>query len=176
MTTKQISMSDPNFDTICKFISDCFPNSCVCWIEEITNSKVQSAFDKKLVSLKKSRPEVSVKRLFHGTKERFIDSIVQSGFDPYRNKVSAFGKGTYFATDPRMSLRYTDISKSNQISYVFLCDVIVGNTVQGMSNRYCDTEKYDNFVDNVKNPKIYVSPYHDGAVPMYVIAFYKNVK
>jgi poly(ADP-ribose) polymerase-like protein len=71
------------------------------------------------------------RKLFHGTKLHNIESILREGFKINYNVRHAYGKGTYFSPNVSLSLSYTDGNKTmnifqDELSYVFLCDVIVG--------------------------------------------------
>ena len=37
-------------------------------------------------------------------------------------------------------------------------------------------EQYDNSVDNILNPTMYITPYDYGGIPKYIIAFYKHAQ
>ena len=100
--------------------------------------------------------------------------IALGGFDPTKNRISAFGVGTYFATRASMSLQYTDVDRDG-VSYVFVCKVLVGTTALGKSNAAIP-EGIDNFVNSTTYPTIYVSPYVDGAYPQYLVAFHKSAQ
>lgn len=165
--TEYISLSNSLYDEITNKIRDGYPNACILYIEKINNPTLLDNYEKR----KESIPDVKEYELFHGTKSENIKSIIDTGFQVKYNTVSAYGIGTYFSTNPSYSMfHYTNIDKSG-ISYVFLCDVLVGKCQQG-SHKLQITA--DNAVDKLSNPNIYVTPYDDGCYPKYLVAFHKN--
>ena len=69
--------------------------------------------------------------------------------------------------------------KSNEeVTYMFLADVIVGRLTRGGQRipGVNPVYNWDNNIDFDTNPKIYTTPYPDGAYPRYIIAFHKNAK
>lgn len=142
-------MSDKRFDEISKKVTESYQNACILFIDEIAKEWPEHE------SMK--TPTTVVVQLFHGTLEKNIDSIISRGFKSEMNTRSAFGRGTYFAKHANYSKDYAYTSKDDEITYMFLCDVI--------------SEKC-----TYSNGTIYVTP-HDGAgVPRYLIAFYKNAR
>jgi hypothetical protein len=106
-----ISVSDPRFDKIASMMPEC----CILEIHEI--EKDYNDFDKRNLNKK-------TLKLFHGTKHSVIHSIIEEGLKTSYNKISAYGKGVYFSPNVNFSMTgYTDIGP-NDMSYVFLCDVI----------------------------------------------------
>lgn len=170
-STRYVEMSEPDYDMISKRIRASYPDSCISWIEEITNHSVRTAYDtRKALIFSGSNSE---QLLFHGTSEEAVNNIAAGGFDPAYNKASAYGKGTYFAKNASYSFNYMK-SEKNGISFMFLCEVLVGKSCLGSSNIPINTSLYDSSVDNLANPTIFVTPYADGAYPKYIIAFHKN--
>jgi Poly(ADP-ribose) polymerase catalytic domain len=168
---KPVCLSSPLYDEVCARIRDSYPNSCVLYIDEVTNPELRQKYEAR----KDSIPNVQEKRLFHGTKFVNIDSIAKHGFDTKLNKTSAFGRGTYFATNASYSREYSNKDQED-ISYMFLCDVLVGRCKRFGGSEKIDTESYDTGVDSVEAPSIYVCPYNDGCYPTYLVAFHKNAK
>jgi len=68
--------------------------------------------------------------VFHGTKQRLVDSILKYGFLIELNKASSKGVGTYFSKNCNKSSGYID-SGRNSIKCMFVCDVVleVGTTI-----------------------------------------------
>jgi len=161
-------MSEPDYDMISKRIRASYPDSCICWIEEVINPNLRKAYEER-------RNSMSEIQLFHGTSEEVVNTIAAGGFDPAYNKISAYGKGTYFAKNASYSFNYMK-SEKNGISFMFLCDVLVGTSCQGSSNMNINMELYNSSVDNLANPTIFVTPYADGAYPKYIIAFHKKAQ
>lgn len=170
-----ISISEPFYTKIESAIQQSYPNSCILYIDELQNQPLKEKYDKKKLELESKRgaENISELLLFHGTKAENINSIAENGFLTRLNQRAAFGNGIYFSTLANYSKDYTD-SDTDEISYMFMCNVLIGkcHTCHGQ----IDTNLYDNSVNTIKNPTIYVSPYDDGCFPRYLIAFYKNTK
>lgn len=173
-TIRYVEMSESIYTTISKRIHESYPSSCICWIEEITNGNLQDAFIKRKSEIIKHRP-INELQLFHGTSEDAINSISSGGFDPTYNKTSAYGLGTYFAKNASYSFSYMKPNKAG-ISFMFYCDVLLGTSCCGSAGLAINTEKYDSAVDTLVSPTIVVTPYPDGALPRYIIAFHKTAK
>lgn len=170
-----VKMGEPIFNEICSKVTSTYSNACVTWIQELFLPEIEEEYQRNRETIIALRGEVEEKILFHGTTKMGIDSIIKTGFDPKFNKVAAYGKGTYFSTMAAYSKNYA-CRDSDGFSYMFLAQVLVGKTTNGKGPFDLDTSKYDNFVDNVKNPTIYVTPYLNGAIPRYIFAFYPNAK
>lgn len=141
-----IETSDPEFDRIASMMPDC----CIVEIKKVLDD-LQCFYNRNDIEDKKTR------EMFHGTKSKFVNNILSEGLRSYANKISAYGKGTYFSPDIKLSLfSYTDKDDklNNELSYVFLCDVIVDETKGNGSN-------------------IYVCPRDDSFRIKYLISFYK---
>jgi len=171
MIARYVEMSDPHYNKISAYIRESFPQSCILWIEEIINPVLRQAYDAR----KATMPIPNEHQLFHGTKEEVITTIAAGGFDQSFNTTSAYGMGTYFARDASYSHAYMRPDKKG-VSFMFLCDVLVGKPCQGTSRLVIDTTKYDSAVDHSMNPSIFVTPHADGAYPKYIIAFHKLAK
>lgn len=174
-----IFMTDSRYDEISQRIRASFPNSCILFIDEVVNEHLQNKYNDQLTKIKTLRGEDQVQEmlLFHGTSAENIDSIGYYGFDTSRNTTSAFGRGTYFAKNASYSNHYMKSTDSKGISYMILANVIIGKCILGKNTNYHkEKNKYDNFVDNIITPSIYVTPYDNGAYPKYIIAFHKNAK
>lgn len=165
-------MSDPQYDYISKRVRESFPQSCICWIEENINDRLLRAFEERRCEIAK-KGAMNVVQFFHGTTEGAVNSIAASGFDPAYNKASAYGKGTYFAKNALYSLSYMKPNSAG-LSFMFLCDVIIGTACLGSGGLEIDTTKYQSAVDRLEDPTIVVTPYADAAYPRYIIAFHKN--
>jgi hypothetical protein len=61
---------------------------------------------------------------------------------------------------------------NEEISYMFFADIIVGEMSAPSQTQQLNTDIHDLFVDNPKDPNIFVIPYADSAYPSYVIAFH----
>lgn len=177
MEYKGLSLDSVIFDEISTKIQQSYPNSCVLYIDEVVNKSLEDNYKKKQEELEKLRGSEIIKeiRLFHGTKYLCIGNIAQNGFRMKFNKVSAYGIGTYFSTSATYSKEYMDTDE-NGVSYMFVCDVLIGKVGQVPRDTQIDTKNIDTSVNNIKNPTIYVSPYDDGCYPRYLVAFHKQAR
>jgi hypothetical protein len=175
MAQINLPMSDKRYDTISARVRQSYPNSCILWIDEIDNAVQIHEHDKLFEEISQKRPANTVKKLelFHGTAETNIAPIIQDGFQVKYNKIGAYGKGTYFSTVANYSIAYAKDGR-DKISYMFLCSVITGIAGRYGSMQEINTTEHDNAVDNHNHPSIYVTPYDYGAIPKYIIAFYKH--
>ena len=151
-----------------------WPSSCILFIDQVINQPLEYLYNNRKETIKNIRGSVEEMQLFHGTNALSIEPICNNGFDPSKNTTSAFGRGSYFAKNASYSFRYMKSKDGNGISYMFLCDVIVGVSTIGTLNKIMDTTIVDNFVDNIENPTIIVTSYIDGSFPRYIVAFHKE--
>ena len=127
---------------------------------------------------KLSSGKVVEKRLFHGTRKKYIDAICEhQGFD-WRlcgsTVGTAYGKGSYFAQDANYSRRFAEGTE------MFLVQVLVGEFTVGNKNLLRPPPKdpskpnenlYDSCVDNILCPNMYVIFDHSQAYPEYIIQY-----
>ena len=172
MSLRYVEMKEPIYDTISKRIRESFPNSCILWIEENENIHLHAAYENRKKEIAKDG-SINEFQWFHGTREENITKIAMEGFDPAFNKTSAYGKGTYFARNASYSNSYM-VPNSNGISFMFLCDVLMGKPCAGTHNLEIEKELYHSAIDNFQKPAILVTPFKDAAYPRYIIAFHKN--
>lgn len=171
-----VPMSDPIWDTASKVLLTDYPKMCICWIERINNPEVREAYADRREAMREQigTENVHERVLFHGTKANHIDDIVRDGFKVALNRVSAYGIGTYFATSAAMSASYTDVAYSSEMSFMFVCNVLVGRCAAGHHKATLDTRLYDNTTNDRLNPTIFTTPTDDRAFPEYLVAFYKR--
>jgi len=176
--TKYLSLNDPEYSKIENAILETYQNACICWIEEVENKELLG----KYTAYKNTFVEPNEKRLFHGTNKENINSIIENGFDPTRNKASAYGLGTYFSTRAAYSKDYSLKGKKskkgnpeNDIAYLFVCDVVTGKTKQG-SGLAKIPPGFNSFTDNVDKPDMYVVDKLEACFPRYVVGFYPYTK
>jgi hypothetical protein len=174
MVRQYIEMANPMYDFISNEVRKSHPNSCILWIEENINDVLLASYEEQKMLIEEMRGKPSEELLlFHGTKEANIDVICNEGFEPKLNVASVYGKGVYFAKNSSYSFNYMDVGR-RKISYMFLCNVLIGNQCVGSSGKYIDTEIYDSACDSLERPTIFVTPYKNSSYPRYIIAFYKN--
>ena len=173
---KDVFMSDKHYDKIEEDIRKSYPNSCILWIEEIINPELEENFQKQKAEIEAKRGKPCKElELYHGTREEYSNSIIKNGFDPLANARSAYGKGSYFAKNASYSRDYAPPA-SDQVSFMLICSVLVGEIAVYGPSKLIDTSKHDNSVDNSKSPSIYVTPYQYGAIPRFIVAFHRNAK
>ena len=172
---RNVTMSDKRYDQISARIRQTYPNACMLWIDEIDNRNLEQEHEDlyQIILAKRPAGTVSRQELFHGTGEESIKAITQGGFKVSYNKIGAYGKGTYFSKNANYSINYARDGKE-QISYMFLCSVIVGTCGSYGSLQPINTELHDNAVDNPIMPSMYITPHDYGGIPKYIIAFYKS--
>lgn len=144
-----LEIFNPEFDRLSRMMPKC----CITQIIKIDDPNA-SNFDKRLNEITEGDRSENVKEMFHGTKLQNVNSILAVGLQSKYNKISAYGKGTYFSPNISLSLgMYTDSIKE-QLSYVFLCEVISKDAKRGSQD-------------------IYVCSRNDSFRIKYLIAFYK---
>lgn len=173
-TFKEISTSSKLYDEIALKIRKSYPNACILYIDEVVNPELYNDYMNKKEELITLRDEnIIEKLLFHGTSHKNINNIATNGFLANKNKISVCGRGSYFSTIASYSMKYS-VSKDDDISYMFLCDVIIGKCGIYGNMSIINTDIHDNSINSVQNPTIYVTPYDTGAYPKYLIAYHKN--
>lgn len=176
-TFKEVSTSSKLYDEISFKIRESYPNACILYIDEVINPELYDAYMTKKHELITLRGDLSVteKLLFHGTSYKNINSIATTGFLTGKNKISVYGRGSYFSMMASYSKDYS-VSYTDDISYMFLCDVIIGKCGIYRNLGVINTDIHDNSINSAHNPTIYVTPYDPGAYPKYLIAYHKNAK
>ena len=145
-------MSDTRYTDIESLIRKSYPEACILYIDEIINPCLEARFQKRRTTMK------GVKSMFHGTKESTINQIITNGFDPLFNVRAVHGPGVYFAENAMYSSAYMFSSKPGDPTFMFLADVLVGETGK----------------DNYHGPEIMTTVHADGAFPRFLIAFHKG--
>jgi hypothetical protein len=173
---RDVFMSDKRYDRIEAGIRESYPNSCILFIEEIIHAELEARWSALRDKISQTRGrECQVLELYHGTREEFANSIIKNGFEPAANKVSAYGRGTYFAKAAAYSKDYAPPA-ADEVSFMLVCDVLVGECGLYGANKVIDTAVHDNSVNNLNAPTIYVSPYAAGAIPRFLVAFHRNAR
>jgi hypothetical protein len=155
-----IFLENKQFDNIANKIYETYPKACILFIDLIDNPQLKKVYNDYKEKLIEKRGSVKELDLFHGTHANLIDIIAEEGFDPAKNVVSAYGKGSYFSSTAAYSFNYMKSSDKEGISYMFLAKVLQGKIGEDIS-----------IAGN-----IHVMPVWEGAYPEYVIAFYKNAQ
>jgi hypothetical protein len=174
-----IDICSKEADAIMELIKKTFPNECVIMIEKINNPILLEKYNKRLNDLKQIRGNklISEQKLFHGTDRKSVENIAKNGFLSNYSKVNAYGIGTYFAKEYKLSRGYAT-SKTHKLFDVYdtfiIANVILGIPVLGEGGKFIDVSKFDYGCNNIKNPTIYSIPYDDAAYPEYAITFYSE--
>jgi len=154
-TREYVSINSAIFNEIADRIALTYSQACILWIEKVVNADMSERYE-----TQKKINSFTEKQLFHGTSHNSINSICSEGFKSDCNKVSAYGKGTYFSSQASFSWNYMKTSqkdKDAEICYMFYTDVLVSSA---------DT--------TVNNDQIVVVSNDNCIYPRYIIAFHKN--
>lgn len=189
---EHVGLSDKKYDQIIEMISKSYPDSCIVEILRIyTDPDKETLFMNHFNNF----PNAKIVELFHGTGKDSIESISQEGFIVSKNKISAFGKGTYFSNIARIAVEYgtkamprqafgtkkTLKPSSQELTYVILADVVLG-TDAVVGNQYIDNNyltqysKPSHYVNDLRNPSYICVPHDNGAIPRYIICFHKETQ
>ncbi|XP_068162924.1 protein mono-ADP-ribosyltransferase PARP12 isoform X2 [Antennarius striatus] len=148
-------------------------------IERIQNKALWEVFQWQKGQMQNSRGgrRVREEKLFHGTDNKYVDTICQTNFD-WRlcgTHGTAFGKGSYFAKDAKYSHSYTSDS---DVKSMFVAHLLVGDYTKGSpdyrrppSKNGDDINFFDSCVDNVSNPSIYVVFEKHQIYPEYLLQY-----
>ena len=111
--------------------------------------------------------------LFHGTSDEAMDEIINDnvfGFKPLMCQRTSFGKGTYFAKRASYSISFCSPQKGYQ-KRIIVAAVAVGHSALGMDKDLFPPKGFHSFVNDMKDPSIFVIPDGASAYPAYVITF-----
>jgi hypothetical protein len=168
---KTVDTSDKKFDEVETLVRKSYPKSCIVYIKEITNEYLEKKYEEYKKTMNENPTELLA---FHGTKPDAVKAIIYDGFREEYIKVAAYGFGHYFAKNCSYSQGYAT-DDIDGISTVFICKIALGKCKTGRSFEKI-TPDYDNFVDNLKKPSIYVVTNNHGVIPKYEVGFYKKAK
>jgi hypothetical protein len=184
---KHIFLDDKRYDSILNSIRATYPNSCIIEIKEVINDD-----DRVQVFLKNYEKELNLKEstklieLFHGTDENSSYNIIDEGFLISRNKISAYGKGTYFSNSADIAKSYAlsrgNKKSQNNLLYVIIADVIVSDMqlgsppslVSSASSASSVSPSVSCYVNNVDHPSYFCIPHDNRALPKYIVSFYEQ--
>lgn len=120
MSLEFISTSDPEWKRIAALIDKEFPEACIISIDRIINDDNIRRFSKRTSDC----PDVNIQEMFHGTKAKNVDSIIEHGLQARFNQRSAWGRGTYFSDKLTHSLFGFSDQKNDDAQFIFICDVL----------------------------------------------------
>ncbi|KAE8740644.1 hypothetical protein FOCC_FOCC013843 [Frankliniella occidentalis] len=116
-------------------VSDLFykTNNCLTIqsIEAVKNDNLELKFKDKQEEYKDTYGEVRVVKVWHGTKSRNVDSILENNFDVSRhgqNRGHRFGAGVSFSAITFYASHYCD--EDEDLRSMLLCEVLVSNIVE----------------------------------------------
>ena len=195
---KHVYLSDKRYDEISNTIYSSYPNACIIEILEVTvNPELSEKFYNHLDYMKQKWKDTKILNLFHGTSELGMWDIISNGFDITRNRVSAYGVGSYFSNSTIEANNYAKRHLKNiraDLSLVVLADVVYSKEGSKVGSSYYtdpNNKKYSDailsqkeipegnfltcYVNNKDKPTYYCIPYDFGAVPRYIIKFHESV-
>ena len=167
-----LAVGSPEFDTVAKYITDTYPNACIMSIEKIQSPPHLEEYE----ALKQNMAEPNERTLFHGTRFENSEAIVRSGYDPTLNVTSAYGRGTYFATNASMSSTFM---RNAQIGNFTLAHMLVNTVLVGKPVVYGTSAARQSdavIVNAATNPTIFVVASPTAAIPRYRVAFYTGAE
>jgi hypothetical protein len=171
-----LSTSHPDYDAIVKQTLSEYPRACICMIDRVVLPNLSEEFERRRLAFEQ-KGWGRVLRVYHGTAERNVNSIVTNGFDPRFARVQAFGAGIYFATTFRISYTYagTDGAACESLSHMFICDILPGRYARGRSNQVPPAG-----IDSQGNGETIVITTHfaipaaNQMIPRYLVRFHKD--
>ncbi|CAF5087955.1 unnamed protein product, partial [Rotaria sp. Silwood1] len=114
------------------------PGANVISIEQIKNPNIEALYDYMKRTIAKECPgnDPNERELFHGTGGEAIEGIINRGFDDrYFSPSGVWGRGAYFADDPRKSNGYAPPDTQTNRRVIFYNKVILGvESVQNTTN------------------------------------------
>jgi hypothetical protein len=165
-----LSPSGTEFGEVERGIAASCPNECVIAIERVVAPVLEERYQRRKEELLRNGP-VAELTLYHGARDASaVRPILEDGFKARCNRISAHGKGTYFATSYAYSKHFSGKRKDYRVMLV--CAVAVQKLVLGRAGEVLPPEEGDAWVDRLKNPTMYSVPNDQQAVPKYVVQFY----
>jgi len=123
-------------------------------VHEIISPQLRLAYEKRKQELENNGCPSDEIYAFHGTSTQAIQQIIQNGFRADHQINNAYGKGTYFAEDPVVSISYSSGKGSNQM---LLCNLLLGQA--NVDSIWASSCNY------------YIIPNTSGCLPRFVITF-----
>jgi hypothetical protein len=176
-------LDDKRYNDISKSIRKTYPNSCIIEIKEVINNddrialfleNYEKEYEKKLID----NIDTKIIELFHGTDEDSSYNIIDEGFMVSKNKVSAYGKGTYFSNSAEIAKSYAisrgNLKNQNNLLYVIIADIIISDMICGSGLHYGDKKIPSCYVNSLTSPSYFCIPHDNRALPKYIVSFYEN--
>ncbi|CAF3032918.1 unnamed protein product [Rotaria sp. Silwood2] len=105
----------------------------VLFIDQIKNLLLEDAYlaIKQLIAKQCTGYNPNERELFHGTKGEGIGGILNDGSDDRycgtKFRIGKWGRGVYFADNPGVSHRYTEVNSNDQTRIMYYNKVLLGN-------------------------------------------------
>ncbi|CAI9714736.1 protein mono-ADP-ribosyltransferase PARP14-like [Octopus vulgaris] len=166
----------PEYDDIQATFRRNLPSYRIIKIERIQNKTLYHGYQVLKRKFEVENPNITneVDGLWHGTTERAVKGINESGFNrSYCGKnATAFGEGVYFARDIQYSASDAYSTPDHHgTKRIYQCSVLAGRVMQGQRGLKVLQESYNSAVDNIQTPNIYVIFHDFQAYPNYLITF-----
>ncbi|XP_053378640.1 protein mono-ADP-ribosyltransferase PARP12-like [Mercenaria mercenaria] len=175
--------SDTEYKEIESLFYECPPAAALIKsIKRIENGDLWENYVSRRTKMlkKKSKEEVGERRVFHGTKNQYIDPIWHQGFDfrlSGETTGTLYGKGCYIATSSKYSDYYADVGED---IVMFVAKILPGAYVRGKKEYKrpphkdegnLSSELYDSCVDDESNPQKFVIFDNNQIYPEYLITY-----
>ncbi|XP_041636825.1 protein mono-ADP-ribosyltransferase PARP11-like [Cheilinus undulatus] len=185
----------PEYKTVASYVkNDGLLDRTILSISRIQNLDLWEMYcrkKKQLMRLKGDK-EIQERRLFHGTKNKNVDTICKYNFDLRLagHHGSLYGKGIYFAKHAAYADKYsrestdplpfyggiTQSSLGQSFKIIFLARVLVGASHVGQRDfqkpdHGCLENIHDSCVDDIKHPNIYIIFDPNQIYPEYLIQY-----
>jgi hypothetical protein len=121
-----IGPSDDNYKRIAAAITRSVPSANIIKIESVSNAIQENIYLGMCRSIASECGSHNERELFHGTSIEAANSIKDAGFDNRWFKAGFFGKGAYFADDPKKSHDYNAGNPGTSKRIMFVCKVALG--------------------------------------------------
>ena len=167
-TFEPVSLSSKTYDELLNIVRQSFKNACILYIDKIINPHLIRAFETRRAEFISRDVDPNEQQLFHGTKSDAVQSICMNGYKAEFNKVSAYGRGTYFSSAGSYSKNYADVTGGGE-SFMFVNRVLLGENRVSVNGHYEGDSGGD-------GRTIFVCKYDDACLPEYVICFHKNAR
>lgn len=179
LSVRRVGLGERIFDEIDEKIRKSYPESCILYIDEITNPILLERYKTRKGIIISQGIDLKEMEMFHGTKTKSIQPIMKDGYKASYSTVCAYGKGTYFSPLAQLALKYTAKEKEDptflmgcEVSYLFLNKVLIGRMKIGRNAEVIDQEKYNASCNSLKNTTIYSIQNDHAILPTYLIGFY----
>lgn len=176
MSLLYVSMNEPVYNEITKNIRKTYPNACIIEVSKIIHDEyTELSFLQMFENYVQENENTEIVQLFHGTSEESVHNILDKGFKKSMNTVSAFGKGTYFSNDVKVSKQYAASRASQRqkrdhgLIFTIIADVIISS--KGLPHTKPEPSCY---VNSMTYPTIFCVTCDDNIIPRYVVSYVEN--